>query len=230
MSLSKVLDTARGELGRTEWPPGSNNVKYNTAYYGYEVAGDAWKWCLVFLWWVFQQAGERMAFFGGGKTASCGTLLRWYREQGLTVPVSQVQPGDIVILNFHGTKATEHCGLVVDVGLKNGVYTVSTVEGNTSPGLEGSQDNGGCVARKERYIRQVIAVCRPQYTEEVEPVDDIKGHWAEQAIRRCIMRGLIKGYPDGTFRPDREVTRAELAVILDRLGLLDNPIKGDNGR
>lgn len=206
-----MLDVARGELGRTEWPPGSNNVKYNTAYYGHEVSGDAWKWCLVFLWWVFREAGERMAFFGGAKTASCGTLLRWYQEQGLTAPVSQVQPGDIVILNFSGTQETQHCGLVERV---EGIY-ITTLEGNTSEA--GSQSNGGMVCRKTRYPSQIVGVCRPQYTEEVEPVDDIKGHWAEQAIRRCIRRGLMQGYPDGSWMPDQPVTRAELAVILDRL-------------
>lgn len=211
MSLNKVLDTAVVELGNTECPPGSNNVKYNTAYYGYEVAGDAWKWCLVFLWWVFQQAGERMAFFGGGKTASCGTLLRWYQGQGLTVPVSQVQPGDIVILNFHGTKDTEHCGLVVDV---DGIY-ITTIEGNTSEA--GSQSNGGIVCRKTRYPSQIVGVCRPNYTEEMVPVDDIKGHWAEDAIRWCIDHGIMQGYEDGSFRPDASVTRAELAVVVKRI-------------
>ena len=223
MSMERVISVAVGELTTTELPPGSNKVKYNTEYYGQAVSGDAYKWCLVFLWWVFKHSGEASAFFGGAKTASCGTFLKWYQAQGLTVPVAEVQPGDIAILNFHGTKATEHCGLVVDVGLKDGIYTVTTVEGNTSPGLEGSQDNGGCVALKDRYIRQVIAVCRPQYKEEKEPMpkDDITGHWAEQPIRRCMQRGLMQGDPDGTWRPDQAVTRAELAVILDRLGVLE---------
>lgn len=225
MSLSKVIAAAVGELGNTEWPPGSNLNPYGKAY-----GMDGQPWCVIWLWYIFREAGESMAFFGGAKTASCGTLLKWYQAQGLTAPVSEVQPGDIVILNFHGTKATEHCGLVVDVGLKNGVYTVSTVEGNTSPGLEGSQNNGGCVARKERYIRQVIAVCRPQYTEEVEPVDDIKGHWAEQAIRRVMDHGFMRGFPDGSFRPDQAVTRAELATILDRLELEGRLQKGDDGK
>lgn len=32
MSLSKVIETARGELGKTEWPPGSNRTKYWESY------------------------------------------------------------------------------------------------------------------------------------------------------------------------------------------------------
>jgi hypothetical protein len=221
MSLSKVIEIARLELGVTEQPPGSNRVKY---WEKYDPAFQGQPWCVAFLWWVFQEAGERMAFFGGGKTASCSILLRWYREQGLTVPVSEVQPGDIVILNFHGTQDTEHCGLVVDVparGLTNNL-DFYTIEGNTSSGVWGSQDNGGCVAEKLRHTYQIVAVCRPQYQPEPEAKDDITGHWAEKSIRRCIERGLLRGYPDGSFGPDKPVTRAELAVILDRLDKEDD--------
>ncbi|WP_378209985.1 N-acetylmuramoyl-L-alanine amidase [Anoxybacteroides rupiense] len=50
--------------------------------------------------------------------------------------------------------------------------------------------------------------------------DDITGHWAEKSIRKAIEKGVIKGHGDGRFGPDEPVTRAQLAVILDRLGLL----------
>ncbi len=163
-----------------------------------------------------------MAFFGGGKTASCGTLLRWYREQGLTVPEDQVQPGDIVILNFSGTRDTQHCGLVVDVlyNDKDALSYAQTIEGNTTPGIEGSQNDGGCVALKWRHKSQIVGICRPPYKSE--EIDDITGRWAEAQIRRCMERGLLKGYPDGSFGPDKPVTRAELAVILDRLDKEDD--------
>lgn len=220
MSLQAVISTARAELGVTESPAGSNRVKY------WDLFGPEWQgqpWCVCFLWWVFQQAGERMAFFGGGKTASCSMLLRWYKEQGLTVPVEDVQAGDIVILNFRGTKDTEHCGLVEKVrpGTTQRSTWIYTIEGNTTPGEEGSQDNGGCVASKVRYPRQIVGVCRPPYKpDDPQPVDDVTGHWAEKSIRKAINSEIMTGYPDGSFKPDKPVTRAELAVILDRLGLL----------
>ena len=213
MSLSKVIEVARGELGYTETPV--NRTKY---WEDYDKSFQGQPWCVAFLWWVFNQAGERMAFFGGGKTASCSMLLRWYKEQGLTVPVSEVQVGDIVLLNFHGGKDPEHCGLVAEV-LGNGWY-IQTIEGNTTNTDKNTSNdsNGGCVAAKTRYPSQIIGVCRPQYKpEEPEKIDDITGHWAEKAIRRCMERGLLKGYPDGSFGPDKPVTRAELAVILDRM-------------
>lgn len=212
MSLSKVLEIARGELGVTENPAGSNRVKY---WDDYDPKMQGQPWCVAFLWWVFQQARERMAFFGGGKTASCSVLLRWSKEQGLTVPVNEVQVGDIVILNFHGGKDPEHCGLVV--GSMQPYDNIVTIEGNTAP-IGYSQANGGMVMERTRYRSQIVAVCRPQFQpEEPEPVDDITGHWAEESIRWCMERGLMQGYPDGSFQPDKGVTRAELAVILDRL-------------
>ncbi|MGB9553864.1 MAG: S-layer homology domain-containing protein, partial [bacterium] len=48
----------------------------------------------------------------------------------------------------------------------------------------------------------------------VLPFPDIVGHPAEQAIRHLWVRGLIRGYPDGTFRPDDFLTRAEFAKLL----------------
>ena len=78
------------------------------------------------------------------------------------------------------------------------------------------------MALKNRDFWNIVAVCRPKYSEEPETVDDVTGHWAEDAIRRCIERGLLKGYPDGSFQPDKPVTRAELAVILDKLSKEDD--------
>lgn len=46
---------------------------------------------------------------------------------------------------------------------------------------------------------------------------DILGHWAEAEIRQAIAAGRLEGYPDGTFKPDEPLTRAQLAVILSRL-------------
>ena len=211
MSLSKVIELARADLGYTETPV--NITKYWEAY---DPKMQGQPWCVACQWFWFNEAGERMAFFGGGKTASCSMLLRWYREQGLTVPVEDVQVGDIVILNFSGTKETQHCGLVVDVtsNVADGLYKVQTIEGNTSE--YGSQDNGGCVAKKTRYPSQIVAVCRPQYQPEPVTVDDVTGHWFTPSVEWAREKGLIKNYPDGSFKPNQPITRAEACVMLER--------------
>ncbi len=49
------------------------------------------------------------------------------------------------------------------------------------------------------------------------PFQDIINHWAERPIGSEYKAGRITGYPDGTFRPDNEITRCEVAVILNNM-------------
>ena len=44
--------------------------------------------------------------------------------------------------------------------------------------------------------------------------NDVDGHWAEEVIEKWQDAGYINGYPDGSFKPDNSVTRAELSKIL----------------
>ncbi|CAH1213359.1 hypothetical protein PAECIP111893_03675 [Paenibacillus plantiphilus] len=43
---------------------------------------------------------------------------------------------------------------------------------------------------------------------------DIDGHWAEAYIKQAASIGIVAGYPDGTFKPNRTVTRTEFTVML----------------
>ena len=45
---------------------------------------------------------------------------------------------------------------------------------------------------------------------------DIKGHWAQDYINNAANKGLVKGYEDGTFGPDRYITRAEAVTLVNR--------------
>jgi len=46
---------------------------------------------------------------------------------------------------------------------------------------------------------------------------DTKGHWSEQTIDIFVQLKLINGYPDGSFKPDEPITRAEFASLLNRV-------------
>jgi len=50
-------------------------------------------------------------------------------------------------------------------------------------------------------------------TTEVK-FSDISNHWAEASIKQAVSSGIVKGYTDGTFKPNATVTRAEFAVML----------------
>ena len=53
--LNRLLAIADGELGMKEYPPNSNNVKYNTWFYKNQVQGSKYPWCAVFISWLFYQ-------------------------------------------------------------------------------------------------------------------------------------------------------------------------------
>ncbi len=43
---------------------------------------------------------------------------------------------------------------------------------------------------------------------------DVEGHWAQGTIQELVGEGIIDGYPDGTFRPNNKITRAEFATLI----------------
>lgn len=46
---------------------------------------------------------------------------------------------------------------------------------------------------------------------------DANIHWASKDIDLVVQEGIMNGYPDNTFKPDKELNRLELAVVLDRV-------------
>lgn len=45
---------------------------------------------------------------------------------------------------------------------------------------------------------------------------ELSGHWAEKQIAQWAQKGLIAGYPDGTYQPDHPITRAEFITLVNR--------------
>ena len=107
VTAQDIINTALAEVGITEYPPNSNNVKYNTEFYGKEVSGSAYPWCCAFVWWVFAQHDPMLI----KKTASCQSLGNWFNEQGRWHSSPQV--GDIVFFHFNtNSNWTNHVGIV----------------------------------------------------------------------------------------------------------------------
>lgn len=62
----------------------------------------------------------------------------------------------------------------------------------------------------------VTAGAEDAATDIVLELEDIRGHWAERWIEEAVAKGLVNGYPDSSFRPDQDVTRAEFIMMLMR--------------
>ena len=150
-SSKELLALARGELGYCESPAGSNRTKYG-AWYGL----DGQPWCMMFLQWLFHQAGASQLL--PVRTASCGALMRAAQGAGLWV-TSGYRAGDLVIYDFPGGGDTDHCGIVESAEAE----AVTAIEGNTSVD---SDSNGGAVMRRRRSLRLVVGALRPRYEED----------------------------------------------------------------
>lgn len=51
---------------------------------------------------------------------------------------------------------------------------------------------------------------------QISQASDVAGNWAEPFIKVLVEKGIIAGYPDGTFKPDQPITRAEFAALLNK--------------
>ena len=170
-TIKQVVDLAESQVGITEYPPNSNNVIYNSVYYGHDVcdgvpsANSKYPWCAVFVWWCFAQFNPCLV----PKTASCINMGDWFKENGQWIEPGHQLPGDVVFYKFStNNRWTNHVGIVKDV---LGANDINAIEGNTSD--KGSQDNGGAVLIKHRTAN-IVGYGRPKYDEytPVNPDDD----------------------------------------------------------
>ena len=157
--VEQLLAVASAEIGVAENPLGSNNIKYNTAYYGREVSGDAYPWCMAFVWWCFKEAGLSQLFYGGGMTASCTALMRYAKAAGQFV-TDDYQPGDVFLYQFDADDYAEHTGIYTGTRDGRGRYLV--IEGNHNDRVE-------TVARADSTLHGAF---RPKWAETPAPAPE----------------------------------------------------------
>ena len=127
-------------LGVNESPAESNKGQPQPCGWQDRVYGSCGvAWCACFAVCMAWDAGVQ-----GSGTAGVSANIDLAKRgagifRGYTTDSSRVQPGDHAMISC----STCHTGVVVDPPYTN-------IEGNTSPGSEGSQYNGGCVAKRNR--------------------------------------------------------------------------------
>lgn len=199
----RALDIARRELGSTESPAGSNRTKY-----GKWLGLDGQPWCMSFVQWCFNQAGAPLPC----RTGSCSALLRWYRANQPERVAQDPMPGDIVIYRFG------HTGIVESASGSD----VTAIEGNTSPGQGGSQDNGGGVFRRTRKRSLAEAYIRPMEEERMtgkEIYDALCQYLSNQPVpawaRAELEEAAAMGITDGE-NPMQLIPRYQAAIMAKR--------------
>lgn len=83
-----------------------------------------------------------------------------------------------------------------------------------------TDSSNGYFRPNEAITRAELAAMLAKFSETTGAANyfnDVSAkYWAANAIAICAKLGWINGYPDGTFRPDKNVTRAELMAMINR--------------
>jgi uncharacterized membrane protein len=141
----------------------------------------------------------------------------------LAAPVfASSTPTDVI-----GTDYESAVGKLASLGIVQGLTNTQGVEdGNFAPERE--------ITRAEFAKIAAYLVGLGEAAEAASGMtkfsDVPASHWASGYINLAVNEGLVKGYPDGTFKPSANVTNAEVLTVLVRaLGLgpvVEQPSKG----
>lgn len=232
-TLKGLLSIAVLQIGTTEMPPNSNNVRYNTWYYGREVMGSAYPWCMVFCQWVYNKAEIKLPI----RTASCTAFMDAAKKNNCFVNKNSLKPGDLILFNFDGvtTNVATHCGILESI---NGIK-MKVIEGNTGTT---NDTNGGAVMRRDRTINQVVGAFRPIFEGDLEMtkaefLKDLTEKEAYELLAKAMAYADKQKEPDWSLKeghwanaikkkiintntPEGLMKRDELIAVLGRAGLL----------
>lgn len=90
----------------------------------------------------------------------------------------------------------------------------------TRAGLINGFMDGTFGGEKSITRAEFAAIAARFLSEEAAPdsgFSDLAGHWAKGEIDRAVAAGWIKGFPDGSFRPNAFITRAEAMTLVNRM-------------
>jgi len=153
----KFVSIAKSQIGIKE--TGTNNVKYNTWYYGRTVNGRAgtseYAWCVTFICWCANQLGILNKLIP--RCNNVGTVRDWYNAKGLYFLRSNYTPksGDLIIF-----KNTSHIGIVQKVEGSR----VWTIEGNSKDKV-----SNNVYALTDSYIQGYCKVKFDNASSETKP-------------------------------------------------------------
>ena len=115
--------------------------------------------------------------------------------------------------NEYWSQTSSYTDVEADDWFNNAICTLSNA-GIISGYPDGSFQPNGKITRAE-----FATIASRFFDVEASGSDifpDIDGHWAEQYINEAATAGIINGYEDGTFRPQKLITRAEAVTMVNR--------------
>lgn len=103
-------------------------------------------------------------------------------------------------------------GLCISLSLNSVAYAGVIDAITDQPPTEETNEDVKSTSGIEKTIETTTVAAE---TKEQVAFSDIEGHWAKNWIKKAVDLGFVSGYEDGTFKPDRTITRAEFSKLLN---------------
>ena len=115
--------------------------------------------------------------------------------------------------NEFWSQTNDYTDVPADAWYNNAVSTLSNA-GIIDGYEDGTFKPDGNITRAE-FATIAVRFFEATYDGE-DLFSDIAGHWAQDYIHEAANAGIVDGYPDGTFRPQQYITRAEAMTMVNR--------------
>jgi len=115
--------------------------------------------------------------------------------------------------NAYWSQSNSFTDVAADAWYNNAISTMANA-GILDGYEDGSFHPNGYITRAEFATIAVRFFDLSYQGEDLFP--DIDGHWAQDYINQAADAGIIEGYPDGTFGPQKQITRAEAVTLVNR--------------
>ena len=116
--------------------------------------------------------------------------------------------------NANSTKSSSYSDVAAGAWYNHAVSTLSAM-GIVKGDSDGKFNPNAPITRAE--FAAIAARFDDKANSTTADFSDIASHWAKNEISAASNNGWINGYPDGTFRPDNKITRAEAMTLVNRV-------------
>lgn len=230
------LDNPTANPGSKNWNKYAAELDKTDMFNG---GKNGYDWCAVFVCWSFYTTFGMgvMRKITGIPAKSLAAGVRYLRQyfDNIGGLVSIPQPGDVIFFKTADGTAWQHTGIVT--GVANGY--VETVEGNTS-GANGqgvhtfryalTNTRIGGYGRAKWSLVPAEKAPEPAQEQPAEPAKEPEvskptpkpeaSSWSAEAREKAIKKGVFAGDGTGDYHWTDPLTREQLAVVLNNLGLL----------
>lgn len=146
------------------------------------------------------------------------------RDDGMVHPEAEITRAEVATIFFRlltdesrdkfWSQSNSYGDVASDAWYNNAVSTLSNA--SIIYGKPGNLFDPNAPITRAEFAAIAVRFFGGEYSGE-DQFSDISGHWANSEINRAYINDLVKGYTDGTFRPNNNIVRSEAMTIVNRV-------------